>query len=113
MSVPADLFGWVWLSVVVYGCLWLSVAVCGCLLPELFENNMIGVPGFQSLRSKEIWIDGFAALPRHHFRISLIPQETVRISSEMRLVVEMEHGLRILLQWCAGAYVPARKDALQ
>ena len=81
------------------------------LSPALFENHMMQVPGFQSFRSKEVWLDGFSALLRHPFHFSLDPSDTARISTEMLTVGEMGPGPRRLLRWCVGVVV--KKDPLR
>ena len=69
------------------------------------------IPGFQSFRSKEVWLCAFAALCRNPYTFGL-PEGRVRtIGEEMLRIGEMGPGPRRLLRWCAG--VTATKDALR
>lgn len=81
------------------------------LSPVKFESFMITVPGFQSFRSKEVWLDGFDCLIRHRGAFALSDDDVVQIRLEMDSVGERGPGPRRLLRWCAGA--AATKDPLR
>jgi hypothetical protein len=63
---------------------------------------MTSIPGFQTFRSKEIWLCGFTALLCNPYTFGLHEATVHTIWEEMLSVGDLGPGPWRLLRWCVG-----------